>query len=236
MNTQIVVFEGLDFPILEADNYTWFRATEACKILGFSNPYETVKLHCKEHQYREWQVGKGRPSLYVLESGLYRLILRSKKPEAIAFQDWVTEDVLPSIRKTGLYVDKSKYTDEQYESLHKQAEAYRKENEQLKLQENIFREITGLGSQEDIASYLPSKERCTTAEILTRFDVLLKVKFADKHPQRTAKEWLVHFEYLENAERPTPTKSAIKSGKFDLKTNTWCPNFIGELEYDMHNA
>lgn len=44
----------------------------------------------------------GRMSL-ISESGLYKLVMRSDKPEAKAFQDWVTRDVLPSIRKTGSY-------------------------------------------------------------------------------------------------------------------------------------
>ena len=39
----------------------------------------------------------------ILESGLYKLIMRSDKPEAATFQDWVTQEVLPSIRKTGSY-------------------------------------------------------------------------------------------------------------------------------------
>lgn len=46
----------------------------------------------------------GRDVAIVSESGLYKLIMRSDKPEARAFQDWVTRVVLPSIRKTGAYV------------------------------------------------------------------------------------------------------------------------------------
>jgi len=43
------------------------------------------------------------PTLFS-ESGLYRLVMRSDKPEARTFQDWVTRDVLPAIRKEGVYV------------------------------------------------------------------------------------------------------------------------------------
>lgn len=104
METTVSVFKEIEFVVLVADNRTWFRATDVCKFLGYSNPFESVRLHCKDYQYREWQVGKGRPSVYVLESGLYRLILRSKKPDALAFQDWVTDEVLPSIRRDGVYI------------------------------------------------------------------------------------------------------------------------------------
>lgn len=48
--------------------------------------------------------GKGRPRFLIIsESGLYKLIMRSDKPAARRFQDWVTREVLPSIRKTGRY-------------------------------------------------------------------------------------------------------------------------------------
>jgi phage regulator Rha-like protein len=50
-------------------------------------------------------VGRGgKPALIVSESGLYKVLMRSDKPEAKAFQDWVTRDVLPAIRKDGAYV------------------------------------------------------------------------------------------------------------------------------------
>ncbi|MCE1237989.1 MAG: hypothetical protein LWW93_16695 [Hyphomicrobiales bacterium] len=45
----------------------------------------------------------GRPNAIITESGLYKLIMRSDKPQARPFQDWVTREVLPSIRKTGAY-------------------------------------------------------------------------------------------------------------------------------------
>ncbi len=45
----------------------------------------------------------GKDMYIVSESGLYKLIMRSDKPEAAAFQDWVTREVLPSIRKTGAH-------------------------------------------------------------------------------------------------------------------------------------
>ncbi len=48
--------------------------------------------------------GYMQPMVTVSESGLYKLIMRSDKPQAKAFQDWVAKEVLPSIRKTGSYV------------------------------------------------------------------------------------------------------------------------------------
>lgn len=103
-DTKIILFRSLEVPVLEADNRVWFRATRVCKILGFSNAFKTVTTHCANYQYREWQVGSGRPAIYLTESGVYRLMLRSKNPAAIEFQDWVCEEVLPAIRKEGAYI------------------------------------------------------------------------------------------------------------------------------------
>lgn len=47
---------------------------------------------------------RGKPPLVVSESGLYKLIMRSDKAEAREFQDWITKDVIPAIRKTGGYL------------------------------------------------------------------------------------------------------------------------------------
>lgn len=48
---------------------------------------------------------RGNPNTIVItESGLYKLIMRSDKPEARKFQDWVTQEVLPAIRKDGAYI------------------------------------------------------------------------------------------------------------------------------------
>lgn len=83
----------------------WFRATEICDVLFTKNNTQRyITLHCKDWQYRQFQVGKGRPALYVCESGVYRLILRSKSPIALEFQDWITEELLPKLRASGGYI------------------------------------------------------------------------------------------------------------------------------------
>lgn len=80
----------------------WFRATGVCAVLGFANPSVAVDNHCPD-SYREFKIGMGRPANYVNEGGLYRLIFASKAPVADRFRDWVCDEVLPSIRKTGSY-------------------------------------------------------------------------------------------------------------------------------------
>jgi prophage antirepressor-like protein len=95
----------------------WFRATDLCEVLfNQKNAFRYVNQYCKDWQFREFQVGKGRPALYVCESGVYRLILRSKAPIALEFQDWLTEEVLPKLRASGGYIMPNA-TSEQIEAL-----------------------------------------------------------------------------------------------------------------------
>ncbi len=83
----------------------WFVAQDACAVLGMDTSNLSKVLDDDERgscpvQYTD-QV---RYMTTINESGLYSLILRSRKPEAKAFKKWVTSEVLPSIRKTGSYV------------------------------------------------------------------------------------------------------------------------------------
>lgn len=76
------------------------------KIVNESALYHLTKLYPHEKQTLAISEGKrGNPNTTVIsESGLYKLILKSRKPEAEEFQRWVTEQVLPTIRKTGVYM------------------------------------------------------------------------------------------------------------------------------------
>lgn len=79
-----------------------FCASDACTILTVANPSQAcARLDDDEKVYVEHSPGQN--ALYVTESGLFALILGSRKPEARAFKKWVTSVVLPTIRKTGSY-------------------------------------------------------------------------------------------------------------------------------------
>lgn len=84
----------------------WFVAKDVCDILDIKNPSDTLRKVLSD-----WEKGieivytHGGPQQMgiVNESGLYHLIFVSRKPEAEAFRRWVTQDLIPSIRKTGRY-------------------------------------------------------------------------------------------------------------------------------------
>ncbi|OZB44349.1 MAG: hypothetical protein B7X42_09170 [Thiomonas sp. 14-66-4] len=81
-------------------------ASEACEILGFGNPRQAVSTHVEEEDrgvHSMDTLGGKQKVTVVNESGLYALIVGSRKPDAKKFKKWVTSEVLPTIRRTGRY-------------------------------------------------------------------------------------------------------------------------------------
>lgn len=88
------------------DSKPWFVAKDVCGVLGIRNPRDAVSgLDSNEKGVVNSDTPGGNQRMAVVnESGLYNLTFKSKKkPEAQAFQKWVTETVLPAIRRTGGY-------------------------------------------------------------------------------------------------------------------------------------
>ena len=85
----------------------WFVLKDCMSILDLGNPTETVKMF-DEDEFSTTEVidsiGRRQQAYIISEPGLYRLVMRSRKPEAKEFQRWVTHEVLPQIRKTGGYI------------------------------------------------------------------------------------------------------------------------------------
>ncbi|MGE6504381.1 phage antirepressor [Bacillus wiedmannii] len=83
----------------------WFVAKDVCDILELNDTNKAlIALDDDEKSKHEQYSGSGRKPMIINESGLYSLILRSRKPQAKSFKKWVTSEVLPSIRKHGAYM------------------------------------------------------------------------------------------------------------------------------------
>ncbi len=97
---------GLPVRITDLDGAPWFVAKDVCEALGISDVRQAVgRLDEDERSGCSIPTpGGNQTSRVVSESGLYALIMQSRKPEAKRFRKWVTSEVLPSIRKTGGYV------------------------------------------------------------------------------------------------------------------------------------
>ncbi len=94
--------------ITNKDSTVWFCAKDICDVLGYTNPRQAIQINCKQKGVcnKDTITCKGIQKLiYINEPNLYRLIIKSHKPEAEAFETWVMEEVLPAIRKHGVYAD-----------------------------------------------------------------------------------------------------------------------------------
>ena len=105
--------------VVAEDGEPWFRGTEAAMALGYTNPRKAIRDHVDAEDkgvLENFKVtetvtllrGNEGAAVYISESGLYSLIMRSKLPYAKAFQRWVLKEVLPTIRKTGNYTQPAK--------------------------------------------------------------------------------------------------------------------------------
>ena len=93
------------------DGEPWFVAKDVCDVLELSNSRKAVKSLDDDEKMtvtnsygHSGQRGGSQFMTFVNEPGMYKLIFRSKKPEAKQFTRWVTHEVLPSIRKSGIYL------------------------------------------------------------------------------------------------------------------------------------
>ncbi|MBQ6632970.1 MAG: phage antirepressor KilAC domain-containing protein [Ruminococcus sp.] len=106
----IMTFDNEEFGTVRTaiiNNEPWFVLADVCKILGIGNS-RMVSDRLDEDELMSVKLtsgGQRRNMTVVNESGLYAVILRSNKPQAHGFRKWVTADILPTIRKTGGYVN-----------------------------------------------------------------------------------------------------------------------------------
>jgi prophage antirepressor-like protein len=98
-------FEGQSVRTVEIDGIIWFVAADVCKVLEHSNASAAVsRLDEDERGVRNVYTPSGDQEMLIInESGLYSLILTSRKEAAKRFKKWVTAEVLPTLRKTGRY-------------------------------------------------------------------------------------------------------------------------------------
>ena len=120
MNTDMT-FDFKSHPVRvlsDRDGEPWFMAKDVCDVLGIDTRNIRRDLDADEvtemqtSQFERFEKKAGRSPLIVSEPGLYRLVMRSRKPVAKEFQRWVTHDVLPQIRSTGGYLPVNDTDDE----------------------------------------------------------------------------------------------------------------------------
>ena len=112
MNNNLMIFENPEFGAVRSiliDGDPWFVAADVCKALELEKTNRALsRLDDDEKGAHSVSTPGGRQRMSIIsESGLYSLILGSRKPEAKAFKRWITHEVIPSIRKHGAYMTDS---------------------------------------------------------------------------------------------------------------------------------
>ena len=104
-NIQVFEYQNSKVRTVDMDGEAWFVLKDVCAVLGISNNRMAAdRLDDDEKGVSLIDTLGGKQEMVIVnESGLYHIILRSDKPEAAPFRRWVTNDVLPTIRKTGSY-------------------------------------------------------------------------------------------------------------------------------------
>lgn len=100
---KVLNFEQYELRTVTIDDELWWVAKDVCSVLEISNTTDALKRLDNDEVTRFNLGGLSGESNVINESGLYSLIMSSRKPEAKGFKKWVTSSVLPSIRKNGMY-------------------------------------------------------------------------------------------------------------------------------------
>ena len=119
---KVFKYEATELPVIKYEDEIWFKAVAVATTLKYTNQRKAIRDHVDPEDKRKLSElmskskrnelfplkmdplkGNEGNSLYLSESGLYSLVLRSKLGSAKVFKRWVTSQVLPSIRKTGRY-------------------------------------------------------------------------------------------------------------------------------------
>ena len=108
---QVFSYEGNEVRTVQKDDGTWWVLKDVCAVLDVSNNRDAA-LRLDEDEKDDVgitdAIGRQQNTTVISESGLYNVILLSRKPEAKKFKRWVTHEVLPAIRRHGAYVTPAK--------------------------------------------------------------------------------------------------------------------------------
>lgn len=213
-----------------------FCASDVCNQLGYSNGRKAVQDHVdiEDVTKRDTLTKGGLQSMtYVNESGLYALILSSKRPDAKSYKNWVTKDVLPTIRKTGGYYIQHQLPQSYGEALMLAAQQQMQIEEQQKRIEQKQEEITELRAEnvelqkqsEYTRVILQSKQTVLVTQIAQdygmsarRFNALLR-DLGIQHKVRN--QWILYGKYLNKGYVHSVTHNYTHTnGNPDVSLNT----------------
>lgn len=216
---ELQIFKNNEFGeirTVEIDNKPYFVGKEIAEILGYSDTNQAIRKHVDEDDKLTRNFdgsGQNRNMTVINESGLYSLILSSKLEGAKKFKKWVTSEVLPAIRKTGMYA-----TEELLENPDLAIQAFQKlkeERAKRKLLEETVEE------QKPKVLFAETVETSKTSILIGDLAKIIKQKGHDIGQNRLF-IWLRENGYLiKSGERKNmPTQMSMNLGLFEVKERT----------------
>ncbi len=220
---ELRIFNNKDFADIRVtliDNEPWFVGRDIAVILGYSNPRKALSDHVDGEDKGVTKcdtLGGAQEMTIINESGLYSLILSSKLPKAKEFKRWVTSEVLPSIRKHGMYavddlINNPELAIQAFTALKEEREKNRNLNTKVKIQEQQISELQPKACYYDLVLNCPdlisvteiAKDFGKTAKWLNNFLCEQKIQF------KQGGIWILYKKYAEKGY--TSTKTHTVSG------------------------
>ncbi|MEV2756714.1 phage antirepressor [Paenibacillus larvae] len=212
---QVFNFTGKDVRVIMKDGQPWWLAKDICSVLDHSDVSMAVKRLDEDEKLTQtlFVSGQNRNVWFVNEPGFYSLILTSRKPEAKQFKRWVTHEVLPAIRKTGMYA-----TDELLDNpdfLIQAATKLKEEREARKLLESQIEQ------DRPKVIFAEALETSKSSILIGELAKLLKQNGINVGQNRLF-NWLRAEGYLgrKGDYRNLPTQKSMELGLFEIKTRT----------------
>lgn len=201
------------------DNMPYICLADVCKILDVGNVSQ-LKTRLNQDGVITNEVtdrlGRKQQATFINESNLYKVVFQSRKPEAEKFTEWVTDEVLPSIRRTGGYIaGEENMTEEELvlkamDVLNKKVESLKQKNRQLEVK---------VEEQEPKVLFASSVEASKTSILIGELAKIIKQNGHDIGQNRLF-EWLRQNGYLisrQGTDYNTPTQRAMNLGLFEVK-------------------
>lgn len=216
---ELTVFNNEEFGEIRTmtiEGEPWFVAADVCRALDLSNPtIATNRLD--EDERAKFNLGRQGDGTIINESGLYSLVLGSRKPEAKAFKRWITHDIIPTIRKTGGYVND---TAQFVESYFGQLEPSQKHALTIMFEESK-RMSAQLKEQAPKVLFANAVETAHNSILIGDLAKIIRQNGVDIGQKRLF-EWLRQNGYLikDGQSKNMPTQKAMEMSLFEVKEST----------------
>ncbi len=204
-----------DVRTLVLNNEPWFVGKDVAGVLGYSNPQKAVRDHIDDDDktLNESFTVNGTQGVLINESGLYSLILSSKLPNAKAFKRWVTSEVLPAIRKHGLYA-----TEELIANPDLAIAAFKALKEEREARKALEAENKQM---QPLALFAKSVSASDTSILIGDLAKLLKQNGYDTGQKRLFEELRQRgFLMKSGSSKNLPTQKSMELGLFEVKEST----------------